>query len=151
MRTAAAVAATVVVLIVGCDDSPSGLGIPSLEDFSALSPFEELDYRGVTPGGDYDYWELRLSVSDGYHILGSGGSKSKAELDPDVLEAFERNDEGAVYETRRPRCERVTRTARRYRRSQTGIPRPGVHGTPAAASRSWNAGKSRSTIWARSS
>lgn len=89
MRIAAAVAATVGLLIAGCDDSPSGLGIVSLEDFSVLPPFEALDYVSVTPAGDYDLWELRVSTSDGYQVLGSGGSKSKAELDPDVLEAFE--------------------------------------------------------------
>jgi hypothetical protein len=90
MRTAGAIGAAVVLLIAGCDDSPSGPGFSSLEDFSALPAFEELDYSGVTPGGDYDYWELRFSFeAQGYQVLGSGGSKSKVELEPDVLEAFE--------------------------------------------------------------
>jgi len=89
MRIAAAVAA-VSLLIAGCDDSSNGLGIPSLEDFSALPPLEALDYASVTPAGDQDYWELRFSFEgQGYEVLGSGGSKSKAELDPGVREAFE--------------------------------------------------------------
>lgn len=90
MRTAGAIGATVVLLLAGCDDSPSGPGFTSLEDFSALPAFEDLDYAGVTPARDYDYWELRLSFEgQGFQVLGSGGSKSKAELDPDVLEALE--------------------------------------------------------------
>lgn len=90
MRIATAVATTVSLLIIGCDDSPSGLGISSLDDFSLLPPFEVLDYASITPAGDHDYWELRSSFEgQGYEVLGSGGSKSKAELDPDVLEAFE--------------------------------------------------------------
>lgn len=90
MRIAGAIGAAAVLLIAGCDDSPSGPRSWSLEDFSELPAFEELDYAGVTPARDYDYWELRVSFEgQGYQVLGSGGSKSKTELDPDVLESFE--------------------------------------------------------------
>ncbi len=85
-RFAGAFGASVIILTVGCDDS---LTWP-LEGFSALPAFEQLDYASVTPARDYDLWELRYSFEgQGYEVLGSGGSKSKEEIDPSVLEAFE--------------------------------------------------------------
>ena len=63
MRTAGAIGAAAVLLIAGCDDSPGGPGFSSLEDFSELPAFEELDYAGVTPARDYEQVVLKLVES----------------------------------------------------------------------------------------
>ncbi len=86
MRLAGAIGAWVVILTLGCGDSPTW----PMEGFAALPAFEELDYASVTPARDFDYWELRYSFEgQGYEVLGSGGSQKKVDLDPNVLEDFE--------------------------------------------------------------
>ena len=53
----------------------------NFDDFSELPSIKDINFKQVNPVQDFDYWELRQAeTATETEILGSGGSKTKAQL-----------------------------------------------------------------------
>ena len=64
-----------------------------LDEFDRLPRFEELDFSKVSPGGSFQYWELRHAfggrVNGTDRIIASGGSRTRPELGAATIAALD--------------------------------------------------------------
>lgn len=82
MTAAALLAATLVGASCGDGVGPVG-GEP-------IPPLRELDFGDVSPAVAYDLWELRRRMDGTPHeVIGAGGTASRDEIDPALLEEFD--------------------------------------------------------------
>jgi hypothetical protein len=70
-------------------DSTTGIDV-DLDAFDAIPNFEQLDLGALQTEGSYDYWEIRTAFEGfAYQVIGTGGTLSKEDLDPEVIEALD--------------------------------------------------------------
>lgn len=71
---------------LGCDSS---LDVDP-QEYEPIPDIADLELHNVQPQVAYDYWELRFAMEGSPHdVVGSAGSKSKSELDPEVVAKFD--------------------------------------------------------------